>query len=346
MAFYSFLLHQLLFRMDAETAHQLILSCLSHHRLLSLIEKCFFRTTPPGGPTISLFGLQFRNPVGLAAGMDKNGVALVSWEKLGFGFVEVGTITAYPQSGNPRPRLFRFPELEALVNRMGFNNEGAKKIALRMERLRRSGSWPSIPIGINIGKSRLTAPHLAHDDYLRSFQYLYPYGDYFVLNVSSPNTPGLRALQNAEHLTRIISTLRDWEGSHKPLLIKIDPDLSSKEIVSIVKLAEREHVAGLIATNTTLDHSSLPPERNEAGGLSGKPLQARSDTIIRRIRRVSSIPIIGTGGILSAGGAHAKFSSGANLIQIYTGFVYRGPALIQEILRAYPYLCDPHRLSA
>jgi len=337
MAFYSFFLHQLLFRMEAETAHHFVLSCLSHHRLLSLIEKCSFRKTLPRSQSISLFGLQFRNPVGLAAGMDKNGVALLSWEKLGFGFIEIGTITARPQSGNPRPRLFRFPELEALVNRMGFNNEGAKNIALRMERLRCAGNWPSIPIGINIGKSQNTALHLAHDDYLRSFQYLYPYGDYFVLNVSSPNTPGLRALQNTEHLARIIGTLRDWEGSYsKPLLIKIDPDLPLKDIVSIVKLAEQERVAGLIATNTTLDHSSLPPERSEAGGLSGRPLQTRSDATIRRIRRVSLIPIIGTGGILSAEGALTKFSSGANLVQIYTGFVYRGPALIQEICRL-PY---------
>ncbi|QQY07858.1 MAG: quinone-dependent dihydroorotate dehydrogenase [Candidatus Xiphinematobacter sp.] len=335
MALYSFFLRQLFFRMEAETAHRLVLSCLSYHRLLSLIEKCSFKRALPRGPVISLFGLQFRNPVGLAAGMDKNGIALPSWEKLGFGFIEVGTITAYPQSGNPRPRLFRFPELEALVNRMGFNNEGAKNVALRMERLRRSGNWPSIPIGINIGKSRLTPLHAAQDDYLRSFQYLYPYGDYFVLNVSSPNTPGLRALQNTEHLTRIISTLRAWEGKHsKPLLIKIDPDLSLKDIVSIVKFAEKERVAGLIATNTTLDHSSLPPERNELGGLSGKPLQARSNAVIRKIRQVSPIPIIGAGGILGAGAAHEKLSSGANLIQIYTGFVYRGPALIQEILHA------------
>ena len=340
MTFYSSFLRQLLFRVDAETAHQFALSCLSHHRILALMARSIFGVSPQG-PKASWFGLQFRNPVGLAAGMDKNGVALASWEKLGFGFVEIGTVTAYPQAGNPRPRLFRFPRLKAFVNRMGCNNEGARCIAMRMERLRCSGNWPSIPLGINIGKSQLTALHLAHNDYLQSFQYLYPYADYFVLNVSSPNTLGLRALQKIEHLAKIIGALRDWEGSYtKPILIKIDPDLSSKDVISIVELAEREHISGLVATNTTLDHSAIPTEHDETGGLSGGPLLDRSNAIIQRIRKISHLPIIGSGGVLSAKDAFSKFSAGANLIQIYTGFIYRGPVLIQEIcklLAALPY---------
>lgn len=333
MTFYKSFLRPLLFQMEAETAHRLVLFCLSHHRLLTLMERALFGV-PPTTPKISWFGLQFRNPVGLAAGLDKNGVALAAWEKFGFGFMEIGTVTAYPQTGNPRPRLFRFPLLNALVNRMGCNNEGAKCIAVRMERLRCSGNWPSIPVGINIGKSQLTAIHAAHDDYLQSFQYLYPHADYFVLNVSSPNTPGLRNLQKIEHLAKIIGTLRDWEGTRsKPLLIKIDPDLSEKDIISIVKLSEREHVAGLIATNTTVDHSAIPQGQDETGGLSGRPLLDRSNTVIRSIRQVSHLPIVGSGGVLSAEDAYTKFSAGANLIQVYTGFVYRGPALIQEICK-------------
>ncbi len=336
MDLYGFLLRHVLFRLDAEATHEFILSCLSRPRLWSFLGKRVFGSPPQNIP-LSLFGLQFRNPVGLAAGMDKNGIALRSWEKLGFGFAEIGTVTAVPQLGNPRPRLFRFPELGALVNRMGFNNEGAYPLALRMETLRESGQWPTIPIGINIGKSKITPLESAHTDYLESFRLLHAHGDYFVLNISSPNTPGLRSLQSIEPLAKILGTLRDWEGSpSKPLLIKIAPDLDSENLIAIAKLCEQERLAGIIATNTTLDHSSISSSRDEIGGLSGQPLQQRSNTVIRQLREITQLPIIGSGGIFTGADALAKFEAGANLVQIYTGFVYRGPALIREICSLPP----------
>lgn len=331
MDLYGFLLRQVLFRLDAETAHEFVLSCLSRHQFWNPLSHAVFGPPPQNLPC-SLFGLQFRNPVGLAAGMDKNGVALTAWEKLGFGFAEIGTVTALPQLGNPRPRLFRFPEFGALVNRMGFNNEGAQNMTRRMETLRSRGQWPRIPIGINIGKSRSTPLESAHRDYLESFRVLHPHGDYFVLNISSPNTPCLRTLQNIQQLAKILGTLRDWEGNaSKPLLIKIAPDLTAKEVAALAKLCEKESIAGIVATNTTLDHSALSSCRDEAGGLSGKPLLGQSNAVILQLRQVSPLPIIGSGGIFTGADAHTKFEAGANLVQIYTGFIYRGPALIREI---------------
>ena len=345
MDLYSFLLRQVLFRLDAEAAHDLVLACLAHHRIWSSFAGRIISGPPPQPYPLSLFNLQFRNPVGLAAGMDKNGVALRVWEKLGFGFVEIGTVTALPQSGNPKPRLFRFPELGALINRMGFNNNGARNLALRLETLRACGKWPAIPIGINIGKSKIIPLESAHADYLASFQLLYRHSDYVVLNVSSPNTPGLRNLQNVESLAKILGTLRDWEGSaSKPLLLKIAPDLAPKEITTIANLCEKEQLAGIVATNTTLDHSAISSSRrDEIGGLSGRPLREKSTAVIRQLRQTTQLPIIGSGGIFSSADANEKFQAGAHLVQIYTGFIYRGPALIREICAGLPYSC--HRNS-
>lgn len=320
----------LMFRLDAETAHHLSISGLEHTPPALL--RAFFGVVADG-PAREQWGLRFKNPVGLAAGMDKNAVALPAWEALGFGFVEVGTITAKTQPGNPRPRLFRYPELAALINRMGFNNDGADVVAARLDRLKASGRWPRIPVGINLGKSKVTELADAPADYLHSFRALLPYGDYFVINVSSPNTPGLRELQDKDALTGIVRTLRDHDAS-KPLLVKIAPDLNTPQLDAILELAEAENLSGLIATNTTLDHSAIPAGRDETGGLSGAPLRDRADEVLSHLCAGTKRPIIASGGVMDGATACRRLEAGAALVQIYTGFVYRGPALIREIAEA------------
>ncbi|MDX2079176.1 MAG: quinone-dependent dihydroorotate dehydrogenase [Terrimicrobiaceae bacterium] len=327
MNLYARLLRPLLFRFDAETAHHLALTGLrlSPPALLSGVFGPF-----PRKP-VNVFGIEFPNPVGLAAGMDKNAEALPAWEALGFGFVEAGTVTALPQPGNEKPRCFRYPRHHALINRMGFNNDGAETVSARLERLRASGRWPSIPVGMNIGKSKVTPLEEAPNDYAKSFRALLPHGDYFVVNVSSPNTPGLRQLQDRSSLTAIVRTLRDIDSA-KPLLVKIAPDLDESAVDEIAGLANEEGLSGLIATNTTLDHSSIPKETDQSGGLSGAPLLHRSNDVLARLRQATPLPIIASGGVMNAGAAAGKFEAGADLIQIYTGFVYRGPQLIRDIL--------------
>jgi dihydroorotate dehydrogenase len=263
--------------------------------------------------------------------MDKNAIALPGWEALGFGFVEIGTITASAQQGNPRPRLFRYPAESALVNRMGFNNDGAEAVAARLEGLRKTGKWPKIPVGINLGKSKVTPLDEAPADYLHSFRKLREFGDYFVINVSSPNTPGLRDLQETRRLREIVRVLQK-ETRGKPLLVKIAPDLSDQQAVDLAVLCESEGIAGLIAANTTLDHSALPKNRDEQGGLSGLPLRQRATELIRLLKSNISLPIIASGGVMDAASAKEKFDAGAGLVQIYTGLVYHGPKLIREIV--------------
>ncbi|MEO6846705.1 MAG: quinone-dependent dihydroorotate dehydrogenase [Chthoniobacterales bacterium] len=326
------LLKPLLFRLNAEAAHDLTLHSLKAASPLKPLISVLSGSTPQAIPR-KLFGIEFPNPVGLAAGLDKNGVALHAWEAMGFGSVEIGTITAHPQPGNPKPRLFRLPYQEALINRMGFNNDGAAVVAQRLDRLASAHHWPKIPIGINIGKSRATPLENAAEDYLESFRTLFPYGDYFVINVSSPNTPGLRSLQNTEALKRILCAMLGWE-SRKPILIKIAPDLADEDVIEIVELAERERAAGLIATNTTIDHRLVPHHLDETGGLSGLPLRTPSTRIVELIKKHASLPVIGVGGIMQAADAVEKLDAGAELVQIYTGFIYRGPALIREICKA------------
>ena len=327
MSFYTAILRPLLFRLDAERAHHLAL------RQLSLVPptllRLLFRGTA-GCESRNVFGIDFPNPIGLAAGLDKNAVALPAWEALGFGFVEIGTVTAKAQPGNPRPRLFRYPRQRALVNRMGFNNDGADVIAARLDGLQKAGKWPKIPVGINLGKSKVTPLDRAPDDYLQSFRKLRKFGDYFVINVSSPNTPGLRDLQEIPRLREIIRVLHG-ETLETPLLVKIAPDLPDQQALEIAALCEREGLAGLIATNTTLDHSALAKERDEPGGLSGEPLQQRATGLVRILRSNTSLPIIASGGVTDAASAKEKFDAGARLVQIYTGLVYRGPQLIREI---------------
>jgi dihydroorotate dehydrogenase len=325
---YTAILRPLLFRLDAERAHHLVLRQLSilPTPLLRLIFGRLRRSRPD-----RLFGVDFPRRVGLAAGMDKNATALRAWEVLGFGFVEVGTVTAHPQPGNSPPRLFRYPEQGALVNRMGFNNDGAEAVAARLDRLRNTGKWPAIPVGINLGKSKTTPLDEAPADYLHSFRALRRFGDYFVINVSSPNTPGLRELQESRRLSEIIRTLRNEDAS-APLLLKIAPDLPDEQALKIAALAENEGLSGLIATNTTIDHSALPADRDQQGGLSGAPLRERATRLINILHQQTALPLVGSGGIMDAISAKEKFDAGASLVQIYTGLVYRGPHLIREII--------------
>lgn len=327
MNLYTQLLRPLLFTLDPEAVHHLAIGALA--KFGSALQKF----APVNDPRLArtVFGVRFPNPVGLAAGFDKNAVALPSWAALGFGFAEVGTITARGQPGNPKPRIFRVPECGGLINRLGFNNDGADAVADRLKRLADSGEWPRIPVGINIGKSKATPLPEATSDYLLSFERLHHCGDYFVLNISSPNTKGLRSLQDRRALEELLDTIQRRNTDRKPLLIKIAPDLDWPAIEQILVLAEEHHLAGLIATNTTVDHSQIPERRRQEGGLSGCPLRERSTQIVRFIAERSTLPVIAAGGIMDVDSALEKFDAGASLIQLYTGFVYEGPRLLREI---------------
>ena len=285
----------------------------------------------------TVFGVNFPNPVGLAAGFDKDGIALAAWEALGFGFVEAGTLTIHGQPGNPKPRLFRVPAQRGLINRLGFNNHGAEAAARRFADLRASRRWPRIPVGINLGKSKVTPLEQAAQDYVASLEKLHPFGDYFVLNVSSPNTPNLRQLQGRDELDALLRAVQAKNHSFptpKPMLVKIAPDLSFPQIEEILTLAVEHRLAGIVATNTTIDHSLLPTDApSQQGGLSGAPLSARATEIVRFLARQTSLPIIAVGGVSDAASAREKLDAGASLVQLYTGFVYGGPTLIPEICR-------------
>ncbi len=337
MDVYTRLLRPVFFALDPEEAHDAVLALLEAGSQISvgpgLIRSTAGKAVPAAPRTVA--GITFPNPVGLAAGLDKNALALPAWEALGFGFAEIGTVTALPQPGNPKPRLFRYPHHQALINRFGFNNEGCEAVATRLEGLHASGRWPGIPVGINIGKSKVTPAEDAHNDYLISYKRFQELGDYVVINVSSPNTPGLRDLQSTEALGKIIRTLRDWEGSsRRPLFVKVAPDLAEEDLVAIVLLAEQEKLAGLIATNTTLDHSSIPVGQDQTGGLSGAPLRDRSQFSLRTIRSHTKLPVIACGGIGDAESARDRFDAGADLLQIYTSFIYKGPGLLRELSKA------------
>ena len=331
---YERVVRPLLFSLDPETAHRVTIELLrgASHFDLALRVLRFFQ---PPSKTKTLFGLTFPNPIGLAAGLDKNGVALPAWAALGFGFIEIGTVTAKPQPGNPEPRIFRLPQQQALINRLGFNNDGADAIAERLRALRRTKRWPGVPIGINIGKSRATPLEHATEDYLYSFRLLRDFADYIALNVSSPNTPGLRELQEPRKLSELVQAIgNEPSTATNPLLIKISPDLSPIELEVILNVCAENGVAGIIATNTTLDHSSVPPELDEEGGLSGAPLREKATALMRDIVAKSAIPVIASGGICDAGSAREKLQAGAELVQLYTGFVYCGPRLLREIMES------------
>jgi len=328
---YEKIVRPLLFSIDPETAHNFAIRFLRRASQVELALRGFRRFQPAAKPK-TVFGVSFPNPVGLAAGFDKDGVALPALAALGFGFIEIGTVTAKRQPGNPRPRIFRFSEQQALINRLGFNNDGADLVANRLRQWRESGRWPAIPVGINIGKSKTTPLDQAPADYLHSFRRLRKFVDYVVLNVSSPNTPGLRSLQERESLSILLRAIREENRTDKPVLIKIAPDLSTTELEEIIASCEENQVAGIIATNTTLDHSSIPTARDEAGGLSGAPLREKSTALVRDITARSAIPVIASGGIFDVESAREKFEAGAELLQVYTGYIFRGPGLLREIV--------------
>ena len=327
---YERLVRPVLFLPEPETAHNLALGFLGAVSHVSLVLRALKIFQPAPRPK-TLFGLTFPNPIGLAAGFDKNGVALPAWAALGFGFIEIGTVTARPQTGNPRPRIFRYPGEQALINRLGFNNDGADIIANRLRKLREGRRWPRVPVGINIGKSKLTPIDQAPADYLHSFRRLRNFADYIVLNVSSPNTPGLRTLQEEASLSVLLSEINRENRSSKPIVVKISPDLSVEQVEEVITTCEQNGVAAIIATNTTLDHSAIPAKNDQVGGLSGPPLSSKSTALVRSIAARSKIPIIASGGIFDAESAREKLEAGAQLLQIYTGYVYRGPALLREI---------------
>ena len=328
MTLYSAIARPVLFRLSPEIAHELTM------KMLGLAARVFGRHVPaPPGRPVRCLGLDFPNPVGLAAGMDKNATALPVWPLLGFGCVEIGTITARAQPGNPKPRVFRFPRQGALINRMGFNNEGAEAVAARLAKWRSDGRWPRVPVGINLGKSRVTPLEDAAGDYAASFRLLKDFGDYFVVNVSSPNTPGLRELQAVDHLRGILRALAGENTAKRPVLVKIAPDLADEDIDAIVVAGEEEGAAGWIATNTTLDHSSVPAAQDQQGGLSGEPLRGRSTEVVRRVAARAARPVIGVGGVSDAATAREKLQAGASLIQLYTALVYGGPMLPRKIAR-------------
>ena len=329
---YELFVRPLLFSLDAETAHHLTIRLLGRASYFDVALRAL-RRFQPASKQISLFDLTFPNPIGLAAGLDKNGVALPAWAALGFGFIELGTVTAKAQPGNPKPRIFRLPEQQALINRLGFNNDGADAIAHRLATVHASGRWPAVPVGINIGKSRVTPLEQATEDYLYSFRMLRDFADYITLNISSPNTPGLRELQEPERLSELLNAIGDEAGTTpKPLVVKISPDVSDAELTAILTVCEENGVSGIIAANTTLDHSTIPPQLDQAGGLSGAPLRDKSTALVREIAAQCKIPVIASGGIFDAQSAREKFQAGVQLIQLYTGLIYRGPQLLREIM--------------
>lgn len=345
---YKQLLRPILFSLhkgDAERVHEqtvALLAAVSRMRMLTRLGQQLFAVRSPQVER-TVFGIRFPNPIGLAAGMDKDGVALSAWAALGFGFVEVGTVTWFAQSGNPKPRIFRLPRHEALINRMGFNNAGAAALAARLSEL----PFMPIPLGISLGKSRVTSIAAANDDYCASFRTLYDYGSYFAINVSSPNTPGLRSLQDREQLSALLGALQhenriqssDRGDPPKPLLVKIAPDLSDQAIAELLDVCAEHDVDGLIATNTTISRNGLeganPEVASELGGLSGRPLSKRARQVVRFINRETGgrLPIIGVGGIFGPDDAIKMLEAGATLIQVYTGLVYEGPGLVRKINR-------------
>lgn len=328
MSLYTAIARPLLFKIPPESAHEMTMA------LLAAAARVLGRHVPaPPGRPVRCLGLDFPNPVGLAAGMDKNATALPVWPLLGFGHVEVGTVTARAQPGNPKPRLFRLPAQRALINRMGFNNDGAAAMAARLSAWRKSGRWPRVPVGINLGKSKVTPLERAAEDYAESFRLLRDFGDYFVVNVSSPNTPGLRELQAVDHLRGILRALARENPSGRPVLVKIAPDLADEDIAAVVAAGEEEGAAGWIATNTTLDHASVPAGRDQQGGLSGEPLRRRSTEVVRRVCGAATRPVIGVGGVSGVESAREKLEAGASLVQLYSALVYGGPMLPRQIAR-------------
>jgi dihydroorotate dehydrogenase len=334
------LLRKILFRFNPESVHHLVMDCLKIMYAIAparwLLKQLFLAKNK--GLERTLWGITFPNPVGLAAGFDKDASYTDALACLGFGFVEIGTVTPRPQSGNDKPRLFRLPQDKALINRMGFNNGGSSAAA---ERLRHRKE--KLIIGGNIGKNKITANEDALNDYIAAFKDLYDVVDYFVVNVSSPNTPGLRELQDKAPLTAILNSLNQLNkelGNPKPLLLKIAPDLTNSQLDDIIDIVRETKIQGIVATNTTIDRSNLSTSKYHvtaigAGGLSGLPLKKRATEVINYIHQKSAgkIPVIAAGGIFTAVDAQEKLNAGASLVQVYTGFIYEGPSITKNICK-------------
>ncbi len=341
-AVYKLFFKPLAFLFSPERAHHLTLTGLKTILAIPIISNLFrnYFTVEDERLHRNIFGLTFKNPVGLAAGFDKDGQHYHAMSALGFGFIELGTVTPVGQAGNPQPRLFRLPADEALINRMGFNNEGMEALVRRLKKDRPG----HLIIGGNIGKNKITPNESAHLDYEKCFQALFPYVDYFVVNVSSPNTPNLRDLQEKEPLTRLLSLLQNLNNSKanpKPILLKIAPDLTDGQLDDIVDIVRETKISGVIATNTTISRADLNTPQSEIseigmGGLSGQPVKERSTEVIRYLHQKSNgqLKIIGVGGIGSAADALEKLAAGASLVQVYSGLVYEGPGLVKRINEA------------
>lgn len=329
------LLRPLLFKLDAEQAHHFTLDGLARAYRLGLLQKAAHHTCPA-----TLMGLSLPNPVGLAAGLDKNGQYIDALAALGFGFIEIGTVTPKAQAGNPKPRLFRVPEHQAVINRMGFNNQGIDAMIQNIEKSRFNGI-----LGINIGKNATTPIENAADDYLICLEKAYTHAGYITVNISSPNTQNLRALQGSDELSALLSALKNKQahlaaahGRYVPLAVKIAPDLNEQQVADIAHAAIQTEIDGIIATNTTIDKSALGhhPLAGEQGGLSGAPVREASNRVLKQLlaELEGRLPVIGVGGILSGADAAAKLHMGAAAVQVYSGLIYRGPALVKECLRA------------
>ena len=330
---YKTIIRPLLFSLDPEKAHHFTFSCLKFIHKIPLVPALIRAIYKVEHPSLhrEVFGLHFKNPVGLAAGLDKDAKLYQELSNLGFGFIEIGTITPKPQPGNPPKRLFRLIDDQGIINRMGFNNEGVEAAVKRLKKNK------NVLIGGNIGKNKITPNDQAVNDYLICFEQLFDYVDYFVVNVSSPNTPNLRTLQEKEPLQQLLSTLQHKNHEHpkpKPILLKIAPDLTDEQLLDIIEIVQNTHIAGVIATNTTIGRQGLhSPAQNETGGLSGKPLRQRATEVIRFLSEKSNkaFPIIGVGGIFSEEDAIEKLNAGASLVQLYTGFIYEGAGLVKRI---------------
>ncbi len=329
------LLRPLLFKLDAEQAHHFTLDGLARAYRLGLLQKVAHHTCPT-----TLMGLSLPNPVGLAAGLDKNGQYIDALAALGFGFIEIGTVTPKAQAGNPKPRLFRVPEHQAVINRMGFNNQGIDAMIQNIEKSRFNGI-----LGINIGKNATTPIENAADDYLICLEKAYTHAGYITVNISSPNTQNLRTLQGGDELNALLSALKNKQahlaaahGRYVPLAVKIAPDLNEQQVADIAHAAIQTEIDGIIATNTTIDKSALGhhPLAGEQGGLSGAPVREASNRVLKQLlaELEGRLPVIGVGGILSGADAAAKLHMGAAAVQVYSGLIYRGPALVKECLRA------------
>lgn len=340
MSIYKSIIRPLLFKLPTETAHEIGMESLKIGLGSKFARNLFAgRFADQSFGEIERFGLTFKNPLGVAAGFDKNGRVVNQLAALGFGFTEVGTVTYLPQEGNPKPRLFRLPEDKALINRLGFNNEGTKKVVERLKKIDRT-----CVLGVNIGKNKDVANEDAIENYLKSFDLAFQVADYIAVNVSSPNTPNLRELQKASELENLLSALqnRNMELSTgkkiKPLLVKIAPDLTEKEIEEIVDICSKLKLSGIIATNTTISRENLLTKKTKieeigSGGLSGKPVEKRANKVISKIYRYSGgrLPVIGVGGVFTAADAFEKIASGASLVQAYTGFIYQGFSFAKDI---------------